>query len=277
MNAYFRADLHCHTSCSDGLLSPASVVRLAAERGLTGLSITDHDTIDAYEEALPVAHECRIKMLSGVEFSTVYQEHSVHVLAYAFPLSSSVIIDLCRRQQQRRQHRAKAFLQRLAENGMIVTHEALGVDDLHVIGRPHIAAALVREGYVKSVKEAFHKFLNEGKKCFVPSEAFPVEEIIDSIHQAGGLAVLAHPMLIKKKRVLRQLLGMNFDGLECYYASFTMDEEQRFLEIAHKKKWLVTGGSDFHDDVSPYSSLGCSWTPEATFRILYDHFLESSK
>lgn len=270
----FRADLHCHTTCSDGTLSPVEVVKLAAEIGLKGLSITDHDTIDAYETALPAAKDAGIELISGIEFSAAYRRTSVHILGYAFSLSDEHILAFCRRHQERREKRNQTILQLLAKNKMPITHEELlaGFDPStaprKTIGRPHIAQAMIRHGYVQSVQEAFSKYLKEGKPCYAAGEPFSVEETIDVIHRAKGIAVIAHPHLIEKGSTIRYLLQMNFDGLEAYYARLPAEQEEKWIKIGQEKGWLITGGSDFHGSVKPNIPLGCSWVNEQTFRLL---------
>jgi predicted metal-dependent phosphoesterase TrpH len=265
----FRADLHCHSTCSDGELTPKELIDLAVSSGLKGLSITDHDTIDAYGEAILLAKEAGIQLLPGVELSTLENGHSVHILAYGFDLKSPVIRELCEEQMRRRQGRVQRILESLSDLGMEVSVEITGS-----VGRPHVASAMVKAGFVQSVPEAFRKYLSEGKSAFVPTDAVSSAEAIDTIHQAGALAVLAHPVLIKRNRLLRNLLERPFDGLEAYYARVPAAEKERFVKIALSQGWLATGGSDFHGPSTRYGTLGTSWTPKETFDILYTHYLK---
>lgn len=272
----FRADLHCHTTCSDGSLAPIELVHLAKQSGLSGLSITDHDTIEAYATAAPVCRELGIQLLTGVEFSTSHQGTSVHVLGYGFQIDHPAVQSLCAKHSKRRYNRNLAILQLLSKYDMPISEEELaeasgaGSDDSisHTIGRPHIALAMVKKGYVDSVQDAFKKYLAEGKTCFAQGAAYSVEETIDVIHQAKGLAVIAHPHLLKNNELLRQLLEMKFDGIECYYGNFPPKDHKRWLKIAAKKGWLITGGSDFHGAIKPHVPLGCSWIDENLFQAL---------
>jgi 3',5'-nucleoside bisphosphate phosphatase len=275
----FRADLHCHTTYSDGSLSPGELVRHAKKSGLSGLSITDHDTIEAYATAIPVCKEVGIEWISGVEFSSAYNEASVHILGYAFPLNSPDIQSFCEQHGHRRLNRNRIILELLAKNGMPISEQeviegAPAVSSLHrSFGRPHIAQAMIRKGYVATVQEAFKKYLSEGTSCYAQGEFFSVEETLATIHSARGLAVIAHPHLITRNSTIKYLLNMPFDGLECFYGKFQNKEHTRWLTIANKKNWLITGGSDFHGDIKPIIELGCSWIGEDTFRILQKHFL----
>lgn len=273
----FRADLHCHTTCSDGTATPQEIIQLACNLGLQGLSITDHDTIAAYQEAVPAAQIRKLPLISGLELSAVHRETSVHILAYSFSLASEYLIQFCRQHQERRELRNQAILNLLAAHGMPLELEDLPKEEFvlqlkHSIGRPHIALAMMKKGYVHSIQQAFHNFIGEGKPCYVPSAAFSVEETIEMIHRANGLAVIAHPHLIENAAILKDLLEMNFDGIEGYYARFPLSAHERWLKIGAKKGWIITGGSDFHGTIKPNISLGCSWVNEETFTILEKHY-----
>lgn len=273
----FRADLHCHSTCSDGSETPAQIIELAKKAGLSGLSITDHDTIDAYETALPLAEKAGITLLSGIEFSTVLNQVSVHILGYGFDVTNEAIRKLCSKHTERRMSRNLAVLDRLAKQGMPLTYkdilEAISLESVtkgRSIGRPHIAFAMVKKGYVNSIQEAFNKYLGDDRPCYVQGDSFTVDETIKTIHNAKGLAVIAHPHLIKNTAILNELLKKDFDGIECYYGKFPATAHTRWLKIANHKNLLVTGGSDFHGTAKPVLNLGCSWIGQDHFQILLD-------
>lgn len=274
----FRADLHCHTTCSDGTYSPVDLVKLAHETGLNGLSITDHDTVEAYKSALPAARNYDLPLVSGVEFSAVHRQHSVHILAYSFPLDSTLIQDFCLQHSQQRLKRNQAILNKLTSQGMPIQEEEIYSHSkpFHTVGRPHIALAMLKKGYVTSIQEAFSKYIGEGKPCYEMGRYFDVEETIDLIHRAKGLAIIAHPHLIEESQILLDLLRMNFDGIEGYYGRFQPKEQERWVKIGLKKGWIITGGSDFHGDIKPNLSLGNSWVNQETFTILLEHFNKNS-
>lgn len=272
----FRADLHCHSTCSDGTLSPTGLVQLACDIQLKGLSITDHDTIAAYEEAMPAAQNAHLPLISGVEFSAVHEKTNVHILGYSFSLQSPSIHEFCAKHCQRRTDRNKAILDLLAAHGMPIDSDELKISSPSaIIGRPHIALAMMKKGYVDSIQKAFQMYIGEGKPCYFPGEKISVEETIDCIHQAHGLAVIAHPHLIENVKVVRDLIELNFDGIEGYYGRFPAHEHERWIKIGIRKGWLITGGSDFHGDIKPNLPLGSSWVNEETFSILYKHFQAS--
>lgn len=271
----FRADLHCHSTFSDGTDSPEQLILLAAELGLRGLSITDHDTIAFYEKE-NFQRQKSLFLLPGVEFSAMSRREPVHILAYGFSIDSESIKALCVRHQQRRHERNQRILKNLHNIGINL--------DLHDIthslqgswGRPHIAHELIKKGYVSSIQEAFELYLGEGKTAYDPGESVSVEETIEAIHQGRGKAVLAHPHLIKRSTTIRFLLELPFDGIECYYAKMAPMHEKKWLDIAHKKNWIITGGSDYHGKTKPYSELGSSWVGQETFDLLYNHFKSHS-
>ncbi len=272
----FKADLHCHSTFSDGSDAPDQLIVLAKTLELQGLSITDHDTIAAYERALPVAQAAQLLLLPGVEFSAVHRNEPVHVLGYAFHLGHPAIHQFCERHQRRRLERNARMLSNLRKLGFHVSEEELYQEQTGTIGRPHIALLLVKKEIVSSVKEAFHRYLGEGKPAYDPGEGIRVEETIACIHAAQGKAVLAHPHLLQRSSTIRDMLAMPFDGIEGYYAKMTAEQERRWIEIGIKKGWLVTGGSDYHGVVKPQIPLGCSWTGNETFQMLYEHYCTQS-
>jgi predicted metal-dependent phosphoesterase TrpH len=269
----FRADLHCHSTCSDGSLSPEDIVKLAKKVGLSGLSITDHDSVEAYsKETLALCADLGIELLTGAEFSATLEGASIHVLGYGFQPDNPHIANFCSRHIERRQERNRAILSLLAKHGMPLSEEEIvntPPSTLHrTIGRPHIAAAMVTKGYVSTVQDAFRRYLSENKPCYAPGTPISVDETIQVIHNAKGIAVIAHPHLLHNRRVLQLLLERNFDGIECYYAKLLASAHQPWLKIAKKKQWVVTGGSDFHGDVKPDLDLGCAWIDAAAFQLI---------
>lgn len=275
----FRADLHCHTTCSDGTTSPGDIIKFAEDAGLQGLSITDHDTIAAYPEASLIAAESNISLIPGVEFSAVHRQKSVHILAYSFSVDSPIIKEFCQLHCHRRQERTQAIIKLLTQHGMPLTLDdfpsACTSGKNSSIGRPHIAAALIKKGYVKTIQEAFSNYLKEGMPCFVPSSSISVEETLDIIHKAKGLAIIAHPHLIENVEVLHDLLKMGFDGIEGYYGRLPAASHERWLKIGMRKGWIITGGSDYHGFIKPNQPLGSSWVNYETFSILLNHYLSN--
>lgn len=266
-----RFDLHVHSNCSDGSDTPEELVALAAATGLQGISITDHDSIDAYQpEVFALAAKLDLKLLPGIELSTEWEEQTVHLLGYAIDYQSTKLRTFLKELIRRRQERNRAMLEKLAKKGMYITEDELNPvgGQKRTIGRPHIAHAMLQKGYVSSLQEAFEKYLREGAPCFVAGIKYKPEEGIQIIREVGGKAVLAHPHFIKKGKMLNHLLSLPFDGIECYYSLLLPDQEAPWIELAKKKGWIATGGSDYHGKFKPNIQLGCSWVNEETLDLL---------
>lgn len=268
----FRADLHCHTTCSDGSMTPREIVFHAKEMGLSGLSITDHDNVSAYTEAIPAAKEAKIALGTGVEFSSVTEGRSVHLLGYDFDPTDPELKAFCERHVIRRRGRNKAIFSKLEKQGMKIDEEKFEtlLEKGLPVGRPHIALELVEKGYVKTVQEAFDRFLGDRKPCFDPGSPISTRETIDLIHKLGGKAFLAHPHFLRNSRLIRQLLSLPLDGIECYYARIPSEQEAKWVQLAEKHGLLMSGGSDFHGEIKPMIPLGCSWVTEETFDKIFE-------
>ncbi len=265
----FRADLHCHTTFSDGTMNPEQLLRHAKEIGLSGISITDHDTIEAYTLASAIAKDLGLLLGSGVEFSSIFQGLSIHVLGYDFDLKSPAILELCQRHKTRRNERNKAILEKLSRLSMPIDEDELLSMGAQTIGRPHIALLMIKKGYVCSIKDAFNTYIGDGKLCFVPGVGISTEETLAAIHKGGGKAFLAHPHLLGHANKIKQLLKLPFDGIECHYGRFPPEQEKRWIKLAEEKGLLISGGSDFHGSVKEFIQLGCSWVDEETFHKIF--------
>jgi predicted metal-dependent phosphoesterase TrpH len=275
MTSEFRADLHCHSTFSDGTDTPQQLIEKARACGLSALAITDHDTIEAYKEAFPFAKSIEFPLLNGVEFSAFYGNEPVHILAYAYKMDSVALRELCARHQKRRLERNLRILEKLKTLGIEIDPATLHYQGSW--GRPHIAHALLMQGVVTSIQEAFQVYLGTGKLAYDPGEPVSVEETLNVIHAARGKAVLAHPHLLQRSTTVRAMLKMPFDGLECYYARFEPAQEKKWIALAQERRWIITGGSDYHGTIKPHSALGTSWVGRETFDLLYTHFLEVNR
>jgi len=265
----WRADLHCHTTCSDGTMRPSQLIEHAHILGLKGLSITDHDSIEAYKEAAITAKLYNVLFLPGIELSTTHKGMNIHLLGYSFSPDNSTILALCEKHAKWRYERAAAIVAKLNQLGIALSMEDVGGSS---IGRPHIALALIKKGAASSVAEAFALYLAEGRPAYIPHVGITVEEALTAIHIARGVAVLAHPHLIRSNKIANDLLSMPFDGIECYYARFPAHSNARWLVTAAKRGLLITGGSDFHGDIKPNNPLGSSWVDEKHFMALWSHY-----
>lgn len=244
-----RAELHCHTTASDGYYTPAELVRVARLRDLRVIAITDHDTIDGHVEALAAGAAEGVTVIPGIEISSLSPQGEVHVLGYGVRPTD----DATRRQiadlRSSRESRARRILAKLERLGRPVRFER--VKELAgdaMIGRPYIAAAMVEAGHVQTKQQAFDEYLAEGRPAFAPNDALTPAEAVDLIHRAGGLAVMAHPALYKGdlKPVFEDMLARGLDGIEAYYPLHTPEQSEAFAALARRHNLLITGGSDFH-------------------------------
>jgi predicted metal-dependent phosphoesterase TrpH len=266
----FRADLHSHTICSDGADSPLKLLHLAHQAGLQGLSITDHDTINAYTpDFFLEAEKLNIRILAGIEISSEQDDVSVHILGYGFDLNSLQLEEFLVSMQKRRRERNLAILQKLALKKLFISEEELmNHATQRTVGRPHIAELMVKKGYVQTVQDAFSYYLRDGASCYASGIKYSPKEVIEEIHKANGKAVLAHPHFLKKGFFLKKLLDLPFDGIECYYALLAKELELPWVRLAQERGLIPTGGSDYHGALKPHISLGCSWVGEDVFTVL---------
>lgn len=272
-------DLHCHSTFSDGTKTPEELVALALKKGLTGLSITDHDTVDAYPRFIKCAKENGLRFISGVEFSSMHQDTPIHILGYSFKLDHPAITTLAQFHKTRRVERNSLIMEKLTKVGLPISLQEIEETLPHMshqIGRAHIAYTLFKKGMIESPQEVFSKWIGEGKPCYVPSETPTVEKTVETIHEAGGFAVVAHPHLIKKRGVLKKILEFPFDGIEARYGNFLPTANQRFIDMAINRKLFITGGSDFHGEIRPHNHLGDSTTDEEVFQRISLPFTSNS-
>lgn len=270
-----RYDLHCHSVHSDGEKNVKELIALAKQAKLTGLSITDHDTISAYPEALLEAKKESLEIVTGSEISCLHGDKPVHLLAYSFSINDEKFKDFIKECQRMRYERNIAMLELFEKHQIVITQdemEEMFNKKMHAIGRPHFAKLLIERGIASSFSDAFNHYLADGKKCFVLGQRPSVEETIEAIHAANSFAVIAHPHIIRDQGLVKAILGMNFDGIEGYYAKMGPNREQRWIALGNNKNWLITGGSDFHGDCKPINKLGSSWVAEETFKKLKDRF-----
>ena len=213
--------------------------------------------------------------MPGIEIPATFDDEPIHVLGYSFDPTSHCIQEACRIHRLRRHGRNQQILANLVAHGMAITIEEVRARSPGALtyGRPHMALVMVDKGYVPDVATAFRLYLAKGKSCYVEGEKWKVPEAIDVIHEARGLAVLAHPQLIRKGLSIDTLLAFKFDGIEAYYGSLGPLRHRAWCEIAKSRALFITGGSDFHGAVVPHEPFGRSWAPEETVDLLLHHFL----
>ena len=245
-----RADLHVHTTASDGLTTPASLARLASERGIFVLAITDHDTVAGIAPAQAAAAEVGVRLIPGVEFSTRASRGQTHILGYGIDPDHPELTRELAALRASRVERGWAMLERLAALGIEIDPSAVEVGDGESSpGRPHIARALVERGYASSVQDAFDRYLSVGRPAFVPRRTLTAERAIELITLAGGIPVLAHPVSVHDLDVrLGELVRAGLRGLEAYYGEYDDPTRERLARLAASWNLLITGGSDYHGE-----------------------------
>jgi 3',5'-nucleoside bisphosphate phosphatase len=253
-------DLHTHTTASDGRWTPADLVARAAARGVTVLSVTDHDTAAGCEAAAEACRARGITFVPGIEITAIRESADVHVLGYFIDVQSPRLATFLAGQRQERLDRIRAMLHRLRSLGIDLDAETIirpAVDDsAKAIGRPWIARALIAAGHVQTMNEAFERFLARGRPAFVPRAGAPPQAVFASIHDAGGLASLAHPALVGHDEWIPDFVAEGVDALEAYHTDQDEPATARYLAAAKHYGLLVTGGSDCHGDESHGAAPG---------------------
>lgn len=247
-------DLHCHSTASDGTYAPTDVVDLAIRSGLSALALTDHDTIGGVIEAAEAARRAGLDFLPGIEISCdVPKPATMHLLGYGVDPESSVLRDLTKRLIDARNDRNPRIIRRLNALGVTITMKEIE-DEAggEVVGRPHIAAVLLRKGYVSSIKQAFDKYLGQGAAAYFDKERISPRQAIELVLQSGGLPVLAHPVQLRTEndaqleRTVKDLKDLGLVGLEVIHSDHDAALVEKYTRLAERYDLLKTGGSDFH-------------------------------
>ncbi|PKL48419.1 MAG: phosphatase [Candidatus Riflebacteria bacterium HGW-Riflebacteria-2] len=253
------ADLHTHSTASDGLLTPTQLIESACEKGLSVIGITDHDTVAGLAEARRSAVRSGIRLVEGIELSCGWKgrDTSVHVLGLYIDENATALQKLLNEQREQRFQRALKMVDLLAGLGLDVAELRQRFEQTpeKVLGRPHIARYLQERGYVKDFQGAFEKYLSRGKPAYVAKDHVLPEVGIDVIHAAGGIAVVAHPGLTSDwTEVWSHISGLRWDGIETYYSEHTPSDVKRFAELAGKYNLVSTGGSDYHGEYGKHTN-----------------------
>ena len=255
-----KADLHMHSTASDGMYAPDELMRRAAGMGFTHVALTDHDSMAGLLLAQKEAQALGMTLIPGVELSCGAQKE-IHVLGYGFDPENAALRAFCSERVAQREARTAAMVQKLCELGKPIEMARVREMARGVMGRPHVARAMLEMGYVNSVSDAFERFLKPGKPAYVPKEDVKVAEAVRLIHEAGGAAVLAHPMELKMgDTMLESLIGewqtQGLDGIEVYHPSAQNNHASFLKHLAERCGLLVTGGSDFHGETVRKTGIG---------------------
>ncbi|MGG7176617.1 PHP domain-containing protein [Clostridium paraputrificum] len=242
------ADLHIHSSYSDGYFTPEEIIQLAKEQGIKYISITDHDTV-ASQYIIKAEYE-GIHIIPGIEFSTEYKDMELHILGYFIDLNNNRLNETVNSLRESRVERTREILKRLEESNIYIDINEIAINGELSIGRGNIANAMVSKGYAENFREAFTNYLMQGKSAYVKGEKLSFKTVLEIITESGGLPVLAHPGKIYRslelENIVRELKCYGLKGLEVYHPSHSKAQINVFYNLSRKYKLLITGGSDFH-------------------------------
>ena len=263
-------DLHIHTTASDGRLSPAEVARAAASAGLAFISITDHNILSGLSDAERELAGASARLIDGVELSALREgEEEIHILGYGFDRENETLRETCGEIRRRKTEQFWQIVSMLAAVGIDLDLSELPRGEAVYVGRPDLARLLVRDGFVRSIREAFVRFLGSGGAAYVPMEPMHPRRCIDAIHAAGGVAVLAHPTIRIIDLWIKSLKGMGLDGVETI-RPFCSGNVQLYIEKAAEHFDLfVTGGSDLHGREDE-PGVGVFRVPRTRLRSFFD-------
>ncbi len=254
-----QADLHIHSTASDGRLTPAEVVKEAARRGLKFMSLTDHDTVDGIAEALAAVQSFPgLKLIPGIEISTDIPQGEAHVLGYFIDYASRQLLEKLEQFRNSRLNRARGMVVKLDKLGVHLDWQRIEqIAGSSVMGRPHIARAMLEKGYIDSFKQAFTDYIGHDGPAYVERDKLTPAEAVALIIKARGVAVLAHPFTVNEPEALIiELKAAGLAGIETYYNNYTAEDISRLLTIAKKHNLIATGGSDYHGLDSSETAIG---------------------
>ncbi|MDD3279490.1 MAG: PHP domain-containing protein [Lachnospiraceae bacterium] len=266
-------DLHVHSNCSDGTLSPEELVAYALEKNLSAMALTDHDTVDGISRAQTAAENTGLELIPGIELSTEHWKKDIHILGLGINIYNQIFLEELKHFQNSRNIRNDKMIARLQEYQIAITaDDMLAAFPNCVWTRAHFARFLLEHGYVGSLTEAFDRYLGDHAPCFVPREKVTPLQAIELIHNAGGYAILAHPLLYhlsdsNLEILVDELCQHGLDGIEAIYSTYRFSDESRMKQLAGRHGLSITGGSDFHGANKPAIDLG---TGKGDLKISYE-------
>jgi predicted metal-dependent phosphoesterase TrpH len=243
-----RIDLHIHSTASDGSLAPGALVSAARAGGLDVIAIADHDTCAGVEPARRTLQD-QVHVVPAIELSTMFEGTELHVLGYFINHEHPRLASYSEDAAERRRERVRGMIARLEPYSIHVTLDdvlAAAEPGTRMVGRPHLARVLVQRGYVQTVSEAFERFIGDSGPAFLPTDLLSTENGIGLIHEAGGVAVWAHPRMHVLERHLATLAGWGLDGIECFRPGASASETEQLERRAKQAQMLMSGGSDWH-------------------------------
>ena len=241
------ADLHLHSRFSDGTYAPDDLAVIGRQYGFSALALTDHDSVEGCAAAAAACEQGGIQFISGTELTAETDGNEVHFIGYFIDVTDSGLLTALAKFQTVRQNRIREIVARINQlNIPLQAERVFALANCRSPGRPHVGRALVQDGFCINQDEAFDRFLKKHRPAWVPKFKISAQDAIELIHQAGGLAVLAHPGLNRNDDIIPDLVAVGMDGLECYHSKHPPVAVQRYLQLAKTYNLVVTGGSDCH-------------------------------
>ena len=263
-----EADLHIHTHYSDGVMSPSEIIKIAQNKRLLALSVTDHDTVKGIDESIRLASKANLILIPGIELSTQYESSEIHMLSYFIDHNNKYLLNILDNLYKERLEIGEIIVNNLSLQGIKLNWNSIKSSAKESLGRPHIAREMVKRGYVKSISDAFENYLNDKNKLELPSKKLNSLEAIDIINQSGGVSVIAHPHTVQNiDNILPELSKAGLSGLEVYNARYSNNQKEAFIKLANNFGLSLTGGSDFHSNESN-NKLGKSGITLDTVKIM---------
>ncbi len=265
-----KIDLHIHTHYSDGIFSPLEILEMAQKNNYDVISITDHDTLEGYKYAFQYIEKYNITLIPGVEISSYYKDKDVHILAYNFDADNKKLNDLLQNIQDNRMKRAEKIVEKLKNLGIFIQMEKViaMAGKSNLIGRPHIARVLVKNGNCNNNQEAFDYFLGNDSPAYVKKRTPSIENICKTVEAAGGVTVLAHPHTLFNDNYVREILRKGVGGIEAFYSTYNNESIAHYSKMAKEFDIIRTGGSDFHGDLNDFDIFGDYSAPELVLKYL---------
>ena len=254
-------DLHTHSNCSDGSMTPTELVAHAAARGLSAIALSDHDTVAGVDEAVEAGKHYGVEVVPAIEFS-VQSDTETHILGFYIDHKSPILKEALDNINVVRHQRTVNTCNKLRDLGFDVTmEEALEIAPAGIIGRAHFARLLVEKGYISSVKEGFDKYLANGRPAYDGSQYLTAKDAVELIAAIGGVSFVAHPHLIRLddtslRTFLNELKGYGLCGIEGYYNEYTEEMQEYFQKLAIELGLNICGGTDFHAKMKPHIEIG---------------------
>lgn len=252
-------DLHIHTTASDGILSPDNIFKIAIDKDLKGISVTDHDTVDALSECDLIASNMGMDFIPGIEISTDYKNYEIHILGYFIDYNDKKLLSFLDWLQQTREDRNRKMIELLIKLGYNVSYEEI-LKNISVhnksVGRPHIARLLIEKGYFRSINEVFSQLLGNDKPAYVNRLKISIEDAVSIITNSKGIPIIAHPLINDKfnenndfEDFIKLCIEFGIKGIEVFHTKHNEGQEQYLFELAKKYKLAITGGSDCHGEL----------------------------